>query len=362
MAMHGSAHLRPSPAKQVRRFRLAPAAGPHSCECGYGWVAAFARMRVVKRFLRACLEALCSALAAHLRWFVSGGKNDPPKGLRPPPVSHRSGQRGVLASARSISSPCAIAASASSPAGFGRAKSAVVLYLYGAPSQMDTLDPKPEAPAERRGEFGTIPSRLAGVRVCAHLPRIASTLDRMCLVRSMTHTSNNHAVSVALSGLSKSQPGHRGEPGRYPALALFRIGAGIPLEAAGAAGARRRPSRQRHPALAAQRPDRPEPVVAPRGLAGTRLQSCLSSLPGRRRRAEVGNPTANGPMALRSRYDPYDGVTPASTFVFEGAELPADVSAVRFAHRHQLLSGWMGSRRGRVGDAFRSLSAGGGSG
>src|SRR5207237_4443853 len=45
-----------------------------------------------------------------------------------------------------ISSPCAIAASASSPASFGRAKSAVVLYLYGAPSQLDTLDPKPGAP------------------------------------------------------------------------------------------------------------------------------------------------------------------------------------------------------------------------
>src|SRR6266566_4861254 len=44
-----------------------------------------------------------------------------------------------------VSSPSAIAASASSHAGFGRAKSVVVLYLYGAPSQMDTLDPKPEA-------------------------------------------------------------------------------------------------------------------------------------------------------------------------------------------------------------------------
>src|SRR4029077_15853977 len=80
---------------------------------------------------------------------------------------------------------------------FGKAKSVVVLYLYGAPSQMDTLDPKPDAPPERRGEFGAIGSRLPGVRVCEHLARIAGVLDRVCLVRSMSHTSNNHAVSVA---------------------------------------------------------------------------------------------------------------------------------------------------------------------
>jgi hypothetical protein len=93
-----------------------------------------------------------------------------------------------------------------SPATFGRAKSLVVLYLYGAPSQMDTLDPKPDAPLERRGEFGSIATRLPGVRVCEHLPRIAGLLDRVCLVRSMSHSSNNHAVSVALSGLSRSEP------------------------------------------------------------------------------------------------------------------------------------------------------------
>jgi Protein of unknown function (DUF1214)/Protein of unknown function (DUF1501) len=89
---------------------------------------------------------------------------------------------------------------------FGKAKSVVVLYLYGAPSQMDTLDPKPDAPLERRGDFGSIPTRLAGIRACEHLPRIASSIDRMCLVRSMSHSSNNHAVSVALSGLPRSEP------------------------------------------------------------------------------------------------------------------------------------------------------------
>ena len=48
---------------------------------------------------------------------------------------------------------------------FGRAKNCILLYIYGAWSQLHTLDPKPDAPEEIRGEFGTIASKLSGVRV-----------------------------------------------------------------------------------------------------------------------------------------------------------------------------------------------------
>lgn len=123
------------------------------------------------------------------------------------------GAAGLLAGGTAPAAPAAPRAA------FGRAKSVVILYLYGAPSQIDTLDPKPDAPAERRGEFGTIPTRLPGVRVCEHLPRVAGVLDRVCLVRSMSHGSNNHAVSVALSGLSRSQPAveaNRADPQHWP--------------------------------------------------------------------------------------------------------------------------------------------------
>ena len=105
------------------------------------------------------------------------------------------------------------------PTSFGRAKAVIVLYLYGAPSQMDTLDPKPLAPVERRSSFSSIPTAHPGVHVCEHLPRIASSLDLYCLVRSMTHASNNHAVSVALSGLSTSLPvieANRKAPQHWP--------------------------------------------------------------------------------------------------------------------------------------------------
>src|SRR5690349_16013470 len=55
-----------------------------------------------------------------------------------------------------------------------RARSVILLDLFGGPSHIDTFDPKPNAPKEVRGEFGTIASALPGVRVCEHLPRLAA--------------------------------------------------------------------------------------------------------------------------------------------------------------------------------------------
>src|SRR4051794_11314376 len=54
---------------------------------------------------------------------------------------------------------------------FGRAKACILLFLYGSPPQHETFDPKPHAPAEVRGEIGSIASAVPGVRVCELLPR-----------------------------------------------------------------------------------------------------------------------------------------------------------------------------------------------
>src|ERR1700691_5099195 len=61
------------------------------------------------------------------------------------------------------------------PAGrsFGKAKNCILLYLSGAPSQLDTFDPKPDAPEDIRGEFSTIPTTVPGVRFSELLPRSA---------------------------------------------------------------------------------------------------------------------------------------------------------------------------------------------
>lgn len=86
--------------------------------------------------------------------------------------------------------------------GSGRAKSVLIVLLSGGPSQLDMLDPKPDAPAEVRGEFSTIGTTIPGVRVCEHLPKLAQQTDRWSIVRSLAHPEHNHllATHVALTG------------------------------------------------------------------------------------------------------------------------------------------------------------------
>jgi hypothetical protein len=83
-----------------------------------------------------------------------------------------------------------------------RIRSCILVFYYGGPSHLDTLDPKPNAPAEVRGDYGTIATLVPGIRVCEHLPRMARIMDRVALVRSMHHPMRNHnsAAAEALTG------------------------------------------------------------------------------------------------------------------------------------------------------------------
>src|SRR5277367_1599409 len=62
------------------------------------------------------------------------------------------------------------------PPSFGRARSCILLYLYGSPSQLELADMKPDAPAEIRGELGPIRSRLPGCDVCELLPHTSRVM------------------------------------------------------------------------------------------------------------------------------------------------------------------------------------------
>jgi len=88
---------------------------------------------------------------------------------------------------------------AASPA---RANSVILLYQFGGPSHIDTFDMKPDAPAEIRGEFRSLPTPVPGVRVCEHLPRLAKLADRFAQIRSVHHEmgSHNSAAYYNLSG------------------------------------------------------------------------------------------------------------------------------------------------------------------
>ena len=75
---------------------------------------------------------------------------------------------------------------------FGKAKNCIILYLSGGPAQLDTFDPKPDAPDDIRGEFKTIQTSLPGVRFSELLPLSAKWMHKSALVRTMYHEHNDH--------------------------------------------------------------------------------------------------------------------------------------------------------------------------
>jgi hypothetical protein len=89
---------------------------------------------------------------------------------------------------------------------FGQAKACILIFLYGSPPQHETFDPKPDAVAEVRGEIGSTPTAVPGLRVCELLPRTAQIVDQLTIVRSMTHRYPEHGVAYAVSGIPTYTP------------------------------------------------------------------------------------------------------------------------------------------------------------
>ena len=80
-----------------------------------------------------------------------------------------------------------------------RGKAAIYIRLAGGPSHLDTFDMKPEAPVEIRGEFQQIRTNLVGLNICEHLPQLSRCMDKICLVRSVTHNeSGDHVAATQL--------------------------------------------------------------------------------------------------------------------------------------------------------------------
>jgi uncharacterized protein (DUF1501 family) len=85
-----------------------------------------------------------------------------------------------------------------------RARACILIYLFGGPSQLETFDLKPDAPAHFRGEFRPIATNVPGIHICEHLPRLARRADKYCLIRSMHHEHPRHGW-----GLYYMLTGHR---------------------------------------------------------------------------------------------------------------------------------------------------------
>jgi Protein of unknown function (DUF1501) len=111
---------------------------------------------------------------------------------------------------------------ASGGPGFGKARSVLIVFTSGGQSQLDTWDPKPNAPAEIRGAFRTIPTTLTGLRVCEHMPRLAALAHRYTVLRTMTHDDLDHgsACYLSLTGQSHARKSSNPPPtpNDFPAL------------------------------------------------------------------------------------------------------------------------------------------------
>lgn len=71
-------------------------------------------------------------------------------------------------------------------------RSLILFWMWGGPSQLETWDPKPDAPSEIRGPFGSIETRIPGARFSEILPKLAKGADRLAVVRSLHHTMTAH--------------------------------------------------------------------------------------------------------------------------------------------------------------------------
>ena len=142
-----------------------------------------------------------------------------------------------LAMSAGLPTPEAIAAAKSR----AKAKSVILLWLWGGPSHIDLVDPKPEASTDYRGPFGTIDTRTTGMKFTELLPRMAARSDQFSVIRSMVNSNNGHpgAGTVGLTGFEESpgpvQPNfgaivskHRGQTGSLPPF--FYVGKGIPRD------------------------------------------------------------------------------------------------------------------------------------
>jgi hypothetical protein len=109
-------------------------------------------------------------------------------------VSRREFMRIGGLGAAGLSLPELLQARAASPSvaapsaerSFGKAKACILLVMYGGPSQLETFDMKPEAPANVHGEFRPHATNVPGLQVCEHLPLLAGLADKYAVIRSVT--------------------------------------------------------------------------------------------------------------------------------------------------------------------------------
>ncbi|MBM4069397.1 MAG: DUF1501 domain-containing protein [Planctomycetes bacterium] len=212
---------------------------------------------------------------------------------------------------------------------FGRARSCILIHLFGAHAQHETFDPKPDAPAEIQGELKAIATSVPGVSIGEGLPRIARVMDRLTVVRSLTHPWPFHGVHYALSGIPTISQTVEADP-TDRSLWPF-IGSVVDYVEAGRANSA--PAMPQNIALPFRLYSRANfrllggPYA---GFLGSRFDPIWTEFAGRGTRA-VPNPTAKPDV-----FDPYGGIRAEDGIDLTGP-IPTDLSPQRVGLRRSLL-------------------------
>lgn len=93
-------------------------------------------------------------------------------------------------------------------------KAVIMIFMTGGPPHQDMYDLKPEAPVEIRGPFRPIATRVAGIQICEHLPRIAAAMDKFVPIRSMVGSEGGHSQYQCTTGWAPQKP----PAGNWPSL------------------------------------------------------------------------------------------------------------------------------------------------
>jgi hypothetical protein len=237
----------------------------------------------------------------------------------------------------------AAASSAPQAATFGQAKSCILMYLFGAASQLETFDVKPEAPVEVRGEFGAIPTSVPGLALCEGLPQVAKVIDRCAVVRSMTHAYPIHGSAYSLTATPTldipMQLDHR-DPRHWPFVGSVVEYIDLRLRAEPAP----LPRNIALPWPLSSRRDHPSRNGGPYGaFLGSGFDPIWTEFDGRATRQ--ASYEFNG--KITTCFDPYGGVESGCRFeLSKDATPPAEITLDRLDRRRTLLQQFDDSRRG----------------
>jgi hypothetical protein len=131
---------------------------------------------------------------------------------------------GAFGGAFSLAQLCSLSAGTAGASSLKRCsrKAAILVYLPGGPSHLDTYDLKPEAPPEIRGEFSAIKTTVPGIQICELLPRQAALMHKLAVIRSVTGAADEHSDAQVMSGWTEMQNRNIGRPSLGAVISKLR--------------------------------------------------------------------------------------------------------------------------------------------